>query len=244
MKYKKFLNIGFSAIILINSASLLNAKEPQPIQNNIAHIADSTSIKEKNIVVTQKRKEKKDITTFGKVLKYTAFSALGIVGLGAGWITYILFGLVNAGKDIKRSPKQQVNHDFLEACGKGNLDRIKYLLNEKYANIHSEKDLGIQRACASNHLEIVKYLLTSPELKKHSNIHANDDYSFKSACRNNHIELVQYLIFEYRIAKNKSIQKFIKDNDEISQMFDKRDLNDQLHQEIKGSDTNKKRNKI
>jgi hypothetical protein len=243
MRYQHFLKIGLTAIILINSANL-NAKETNPIQHNLTHIVDSTSTKEKSSVVAHKIEEKKESITFGKILKYTAFSALGIAGLGAGWITYILFGMVNAGKDIKRNPKQQANHDFLEACGEGNLNKIKYLLNEKSANIHSEKDLGIQRACASNHLEIVKYLLTSPELKKHSNIHANDDYSFKSACRNNNMDTIQYLIFEYRIPKNRSIKEFLKENNEISQMFDKRDLNEQLHQEIKGSETTKKRNKL
>ena len=36
--------------------------------------------------------------------------------------------------------------------------------------------------CQKGHLEIVKYLLTSPDLKEHANIHANNDSGFRWAC--------------------------------------------------------------
>jgi ankyrin repeat protein len=49
-------------------------------------------------------------------------------------------------------------------------------------------------ACENGHLEVVKYLLTSPELKKHVNIHVFNDYGFRFACVNGHLNIVQYLL--------------------------------------------------
>ena len=49
-------------------------------------------------------------------------------------------------------------------------------------------------SCQKGHLEIVKYLLTSPELKEHANIHAQDDLGFRLACNYGHLEIVKYLL--------------------------------------------------
>ena len=37
-------------------------------------------------------------------------------------------------------------------------------------------------SCENGYLEVVKYLLTSPDLKEHANIHADNDYGFRWAC--------------------------------------------------------------
>ena len=49
------------------------------------------------------------------------------------------------------------------------------------------------QACQNGHLELVKYLLTSPDLKEHANINYKDDNGFKWACRNEHFDIVKYL---------------------------------------------------
>jgi hypothetical protein len=52
-------------------------------------------------------------------------------------------------------------------------------------------------ACYSGNLELVKYLLTSKDLKTHVNIHTNylgsDDYSLLISCQYGHLEIVKYL---------------------------------------------------
>ena len=37
-------------------------------------------------------------------------------------------------------------------------------------------------SCQKGHLEIVKYLLTSPDLKEHADIHAKNHEGFRLAC--------------------------------------------------------------
>ena len=49
-------------------------------------------------------------------------------------------------------------------------------------------------ACESGHLDVVKYLLTSPDLKEHANIHAREDSGFNWACENGRLEVVKYLL--------------------------------------------------
>ena len=49
-------------------------------------------------------------------------------------------------------------------------------------------------SCENGYLEVVKYLLTSPDLKEHADIHANNDYGFRLACQNGHLEIVKYLL--------------------------------------------------
>ena len=49
-------------------------------------------------------------------------------------------------------------------------------------------------SCQNGHLEIVKYLLTSPDLKEHADIHADNDVGFRWACENGYLEVVKYLL--------------------------------------------------
>ena len=67
---------------------------------------------------------------------------------------------------------------------------------EEYKKLNNDDDLNdcFIDACSNGHLEIVKYLLTSKDLKEHSDIHADNDYGFRWACHNEKIEVVKYLL--------------------------------------------------
>ena len=56
---------------------------------------------------------------------------------------------------------------------------INQELKEKYNKLNQE-ELNKQfiNACKDGNLEIIKYLLTSPELKEHSNIHTRNDEEY------------------------------------------------------------------
>ncbi len=49
-------------------------------------------------------------------------------------------------------------------------------------------------ACKEGNLHIIKYLLTSLELKEHADIHAQNDWGFICACENGHLDVVRYLL--------------------------------------------------
>ena len=53
----------------------------------------------------------------------------------------------------------------------------------------------LNNVCISGNLEIVRYLLTSPDLKEHADIHTNDtDTSLQYASAFGHLGLVKYLL--------------------------------------------------
>jgi hypothetical protein len=61
-------------------------------------------------------------------------------------------------------------------------------------------------ACTNNRLEEVRYLLTSPELKRHANIHVLNDSSLIQACANGHFEIVKYLLTSPELKEHACIQ--------------------------------------
>lgn len=66
---------------------------------------------------------------------------------------------------------------------------------EDYINLTNKKiEEKFIKYCNSGHLDIVKYLLTSPDLKEHVDIHACNDGGFQWACLNGHLDIVQYLL--------------------------------------------------
>ena len=60
---------------------------------------------------------------------------------------------------------------------------INQELKEKYKKLNQE-ELNKQfiDGCKNDNLDIVQYLLTSPELTEHADIHAADDLGFIVAC--------------------------------------------------------------
>ena len=96
-------------------------------------------------------------------------------------------------------------------------------------------------SCENGYLEVVKYLLTSPDLKEHADIHARSDDGFRSACRNGHLEVIKYLIIDMNIEKTHYIETYLnknknKDNENVQQaieLFNTRDLHHQLNENIK-----------
>ena len=105
-------------------------------------------------------------------------------------------------------------------------------------------------SCQKGHLEIVKYLLTSPDLKEHANIHAQDDLGFRWACEQGYLEVIKYLIIDMNIDKKNYIETYLnenKDNKYVQQaieLFNTRDLHHQLNENIKDNKDKVKKVKI
>ena len=66
--------------------------------------------------------------------------------------------------------------EFLNACKKGDLKLVKYLLElpNNNININSKNDRACRLACSKGHINIVKYLLELPN----NNININDVETF------------------------------------------------------------------
>ena len=128
---------------------------------------------------------------------------------------------------------------------------INQELKEKYKKLNQE-ELNEQfiDACIEGHLEVIKFLLTSPELKEHADIHARSDLGFKWACGEGRLEVVKCLIIDMNIDKTNYIETYLnenKDNKYVQQaieLFNTRDLHHQLNENIKDNKEKVKKMKI
>lgn len=81
-------------------------------------------------------------------------------------------------KDPLIHPKtfEEWNELFLTACLSGDFKVIQMICHLEFktiANIHTECEEGFRLACDNGHLEIVKFLTTSPELLAAGHTFAN-----------------------------------------------------------------------
>ena len=90
-------------------------------------------------------------------------------------------------------------------------------------------------SCENGYLEVVKYLLTSPNLKEHADIHADNDSGFSLACANGQLEIVKFLILDMSIEKTKHIEDYLNKNQdnkcvkEAIELFKIREFNQKLN---------------
>jgi hypothetical protein len=110
---------------------------------------------------------------------------------------------------INKNSQEKANELFLKACNDGDFTKVKTLLTSsslnKHADIHYQKDLGLQFACGKNHKNIISYLLTSPELTEHADVTANNNclLMFYFNCEN--LDMVRYLLTSPELKKNASL---------------------------------------
>ena len=155
-------------------------------------------------------------------------------------------------EQFKDLSQEGLNEEFRNACKKGDLKSVKYLLTShelnEHADIHDDNDKGFRWACDNGHLDIVKYLSSSPELREHAEIHADYDYGFRWSCANKHkyLETVKYFIFDLNIKITKHIADLLKEDEyrEIKNMFAIRELNQSLGKELSSNNISKKKIKL
>ena len=83
---------------------------------------------------------------------------------------------------------------------------INQELKQKYKKLNKEElnDQFID-ACENGQLEVVKYLLTSPELTEHADIHTENDLGFRLACEEGRLEVVKYLLASDELTEHAKI---------------------------------------
>jgi len=151
----------------------------------------------------------------------------------------------------------QLNHNLFEAAMYDDLAKIKLILtsteSEIKPDIHFYNDGALTLACSNGNLEMVKYLLSSPELTEHACLNADYYQPFKAACIEEHFHILEYLIFEYNMKMDDTIENYLDKSTlnvgmTVKSMFKKRDaakrLNDELSSELITIENNKKSLKI
>lgn len=135
----------------------------------------------------------------------------------------------------------------------GDFEAVQHLLAspklKKHANLRSREDYPLREASLRGDVAIVKYILTSPELTDRPDIHTQHDVAFRSAFINERIKLIEYFIYDLDIEKNDTISEFLNFQnsdfaDKVKKLFEKRELNKSLNNDLKVQPTNSKKNKV
>ena len=126
---------------------------------------------------------------------------------------------------------------FLNACKYGRLQNVIYLLTDKNMTPHARinaldsfDNSALSLACAGGHLDIVKYMLESKDLRRKANMFAGKSDIFLSACTDNREDVLMYLLYdkqypitdELMVVFNKKIKPEYRKS--IKTMIEKRDL--------------------
>jgi ankyrin repeat protein len=140
------------------------------------------------------------------------------------------------------------------ACEEGHLKVVKYLLTSPELKEHSVLDIyTLVSAIPKDQIHILKYL-TSSEFSNYYNIHDDNDFLFKRALYHESKECIQYLIFDLNITSTDNIKQSLEIKDDnrsnenfihmVEKMFNARQLNSELVDEIPYSSESHKRVKL
>lgn len=122
-----------------------------------------------------------------------------------GYMEGVLYCLQN---DSKNQIKQHIiDCGFQRAASNGHLDIVKYLVEEKGANINHTNDFAFRNAVSNGYIDVVEYLLT-----KNVNVHVNNDECFKLCSKETEQKYHKILNMLKQYVKSKeNITESIKD---------------------------------
>lgn len=124
---------------------------------------------------------------------------------------------------------------------------VKFFIKERDLDIGYNDHMLLKVCCQNGFIELVKYLLTSPDLTIHSDIYADNCSAFKKAYNHRKMDLINYLVFDYKIEKTQAIMQFLErkfvDTSDLNKIFLTR-LFEELVKEKPEPNTHTKRLKI
>jgi hypothetical protein len=92
------------------------------------------------------------------------------------------------------SDEPHTDDPFITACMYGQIDLVKWFVNNSNANIHARHDLGLRKACWKKHINVVRYLIEECNI-------IPDEYSFTENLR-------AYAIGRYIISTDKYVPNY------------------------------------
>jgi ankyrin repeat protein len=80
--------------------------------------------------------------------------------------------------------------DFLESCRAGDLNKVMKYVREGSEPTSTQNNLAVRYASQYGHLEVVKFLVTLPNVDPT----ANNNFAFQAASAKGHLEVVKFLV--------------------------------------------------
>jgi len=143
------------------------------------------------------------------------------------------------------------DHALFQTFIDGHLHIIKYLLTssdlKEHATIYPENHLRL--ATSKEHINILDFLFKSDELQNKIDPHVGNDIIFYTAYKECKINVLNYLIYDLNIEINDSIENYLNDKrisifDKVKNMFEMRELNKDLSQNLNNNNNNQAKPKL
>lgn len=135
---------------------------------------------------------------------------------------------------------------FFKACQNDYLNIVDLILNnpdkKNRPDLDSTVIAGLRCAASAGNLDIIKYMLGLPEIKKHLDIVHNDISVFYTALINSQEEVLKYFIFDLYLEKTNEVVNLLNDVWDknifnlVNKCFATRDLSFNLNKELNFKD--------
>ena len=138
----------------------------------------------------------------------------------------------------------------LYCCSLGHLDILKYIVDsfpdEPLISRGLQNGNLLVAACEDGHIEVVKYLLESSQLQINFELEGNQYKLFTSAYDNSQFEVLSYFIVDLDLKKTDSIKEHMAKTfkPEVDNIFNMRDLNKSLKEELNDNQPHNKKLKV
>ncbi len=98
-------------------------------------------------------------------------------------------------KNIIQNPTQDNRNYLSAAISSGNLNLIKYLIEDVGFSIKNNNQLALRIACEKEHIHVVRYLLTIEDIEPD----LSESYCLRISCKKNNISIVKLLLDDGRV---------------------------------------------
>lgn len=157
-----------------------------------------------------------------------------------------------------KNMSEAINECLVKACDYHNKTIIKTILNNeilsKHIDFNYRDNEALDIVCRNCNLELVKFLLTSPDLKIHPPVNEAVLYTcFGNDGNEKLMSIAHFLIFDLKIKKTPSVVQVLKSypNEQVNKWFELRHLAKSLDKELNncpnaenGKTNNQKKSKL
>lgn len=131
-----------------------------------------------------------------------------------------------------------MSYNMRKAVEKGNLNIIENFY-EIFCQEYTQGSIGrevLRHACIYNKLDIVKYVIEHDNKQALDDFNSNHGFIFWTVMENQNWDIARYFIFDLNMPKTKDLENSLKNQSEnsekINNMFNIRELNKSLHNEL------------
>lgn len=150
---------------------------------------------------------------------------------------------------LENDKKGVCYHSLLVASCSGKLNIFEYFFNSPELSLLIEKkqiEEFFLTSCAYGHINIMEYLLTLNSFKQSNNLNALYNKGMINACDFDQTDSMKYLIFNLNMNLSSETKDHLTEagREDIKELFNLRELNEKLHQNLETNEQLTKRIKL